>query len=58
MPSALLKTYAKRSGKTIEEAEACWERAKSQAEHVFKKNSDEYWAMVNKKTRECLGISE
>lgn len=56
MPTPLLEKYAKKSNKTIEEAEECWESAKKQADHVFKRKNKEYWAYVNSKTKECLGL--
>ena len=60
MPTTLLKTYAKESGKSIEEAEKCWDKSKKQADHVFKdqEKDGQYWAFVNLHTRKCLGLPD
>jgi hypothetical protein len=58
MPTALLKSYAKEAGKTIEEAEKCWEKSKTQADKIFKKKDDGYWRFVNSATRKCLKLDE
>jgi hypothetical protein len=59
MPTPLLKAYAKESGKTLEEAEKCWEKAKEIADNTEfkdKKQDGSYWAFVNSETRKCLGL--
>lgn len=60
MPAPLLKAYAKESGKSLEDAEECWDKAKRMAEGgPFKneKKDGHYWAFVNTETRKCLGLS-
>lgn len=63
MPTKVLKDYAKEANKSIEEAEACWEKAKKQADKIYGKDGKTkhegmYWGFVNKATRKCLGLSE
>lgn len=58
MPTKQLETLAKKAGKTTEEAEACWNRAKKQADKIFKKQDNSYWGFVMSKTEECLGLKE
>lgn len=60
MPTPLLEAYAKESGKTVEEAEKCWEKSKHEADGMFKgKEKDgHYWSFVNTATRKCMGLPE
>ena len=58
MRTAQLKAYAKEAGKTIKEAEACWEKAKEKADKKFKMKDEHYWAYVSISTRWCLGIEQ
>jgi len=58
MPAAVLKKYAEQSGKTIEEAEECWNKSKERANKKYKDKNDEYWAYVNILTKMCLGIKK
>lgn len=59
MPTKQLQTWAKEAGKTIEEAEVCWEKAKKQANKIYPKqeNDNRYWRYVNTSTRKCLGLT-
>lgn len=56
MPTKQLKDLAKEAGKSIEEAEACWEKAKTQANKVYPKGEKDknYWGFVVNKTKICL----
>lgn len=56
MPTQVLKNYAKKSKKSVEAAEKCWEKAKKQADKVFPKKDSHYWAFVNASTKKCMGI--
>ncbi len=57
MPTPLLKKYAEESGKTMDEAEICWAKAKHEADSKFHGEHDgHYWAYVNTSTRMCLGL--
>ncbi len=59
MPTSLLKAYAKESGKSLDEAEKCWAKAKHQADAKFNGKKDgHYWAYTNASTRLCLGLPE
>jgi hypothetical protein len=59
MPSAVIKAYARESGKTVEQAEACWEKAKKKADAGLFKDKPKngaYWGYVNNETRRCLNL--
>jgi hypothetical protein len=56
MPTKALEKLAKQSGKTVKQAEACWDKAKLAADKKFKKKEGEYWSYVNGATKKCLGI--
>jgi len=47
MPNALVKSYAKETGKSVEHVEQWWDEAKEQALKKFKKSDPRYWAYVN-----------
>lgn len=47
MPNAVVKSYAKETGKSVEHVEQWWEEAKEQASKKFKKSDPRYWAYVN-----------
>lgn len=47
MPNAVVKSYAKETGKSVEHVEAWWEEAKEQALKKFKKSDPRFWAYVN-----------
>jgi hypothetical protein len=60
VPNNLIKKLAKEAEKTVTETEEVWEAAKKQADQVFKdkpKDGD-YWAFVNKKTQEKIGVDK
>lgn len=60
MPNNLIKKLAKEANKPVEEVEQVWDNAKKQADHVFqdKQKDEHYWAFVNKKTQEKIGIEK
>lgn len=58
MPHKVLETYAKQSGKTLKQAEECWEKAKVVADKRFEEKKGPYWAFVNSSTRKCLGLKD
>jgi hypothetical protein len=63
VPSALIKAYAKQSGRSVEHCEKIWEDNKKEADSKFhvKKDSDKdgkYWAWVNATTRHKLGLDK
>jgi hypothetical protein len=47
MPSALVKKYAKETGKSVEHVERWWDEAKEEAAKKFKKSDPRFWAYVN-----------
>lgn len=56
MPTQQLKTWAKEAGKSLDQAEACWESAKKQAHHAYPDGESDpnFWPFVNKHTQICL----
>ena len=56
MPTKQLETLAKKAGKSLEETETCWNKAKKQANKIFKKQDNLYWGFIMSKTEECLGL--
>lgn len=57
MPTAVLKSYAEQSGKTLEEVEKVWASCKAQADSKFSKKDEHYWAYVNSCTKRKLNIT-
>lgn len=47
MPNAVVKAYAKETGKSAEHIERWWKEAEEQASKKFKKSDPRYWAYVN-----------
>lgn len=58
MPNAVVKSYAKKIGKSVEHVERWWEEAKEGAEKKFKKGSPRYWAYVNGIVKRRAGLDE
>lgn len=56
MPSNVVKSFAKKSGKTIKEVEDIWEDCKESVD--AEEGSDEYWAKVNNCTQYRLGLKK
>ena len=57
MPNALIKKFAQKAGKTVEEVEKMWERAKKIAAEKFPSmNGPHYWADVNAITQRGLKL--
>lgn len=59
MPSSVIRAYARESGKTVVQAEACWEKAKKKADAGMFKDKPKngaYWGYVNNETRRCLNL--
>lgn len=56
MPSALMKSLAVKSGKSIEEVERVWAETSGEAEKKFEAKSDEFWAWVVAVTKRKLGL--
>ena len=58
MPNAVVKSYAEKTGKSVEHVEKWWEEAKEQASKKFKKKSKNFWAYVNGIVKRRAGLSE
>lgn len=58
MPVPMLKSFAKKSGKSVGEVETLWAEAKSAADKKFKKKDGHYWAYVNATVQARLGLKE
>jgi len=58
MPVPMLKSLAKKSGKSLADAEKYWDEAKQFASEKFKKKDDRYWAYVAGITKRRLGLNE
>jgi hypothetical protein len=60
MPNNLLKKFAKDSDKPISTVEDAWNKAKQQADEIFKDKprDSHYWSFVNSKTQESLGLKK
>ena len=60
MPSSLVRSYAKKSGKSVKAVEAKWKEAKKAAGKTYdpETNPGAYWGTVNKITRRKLKLGE
>lgn len=60
MPSSLVRSYAKKSGKSVKAVEAKWKEAKKAAGKTYdpETNPGAYWGTVNKITRRKLRLGE
>ena len=58
MPNSIIKSYAKKTGKSIEDIEKIWNQAKTEAASKFDSENGSFWAYVNATTRAKLGLKE
>ena len=58
MPTQVLKSYAKKTGKRLKEVEDIWEECKVAAGEKLKEGTNEYWAYTNACTRNKLGLNK
>lgn len=60
MPTPLIKSYAKKTGKTEAQVEELWRKAQDQAKAKYDvKNAPRlYWSVVNGTLKKMLGLSE
>lgn len=58
MPNAVVKSYAEKTGKSVEHVERWWKEAEEQAKKKFKKKSPRYWAYVNGIVKRRAGLDE
>lgn len=57
MPNKNIKSFAERSGKSVEEVEEIWEKVKKAASSKFKDEDSEFWAYVNRTVQFKLGLA-
>ena len=58
MPSAVIKSFAKKSGKSEAEVEKLWKETKQEVKDKFKYKTPAFWAYVNDTIQKKLGIKE
>ena len=60
MPTPLILSYAKKTGKPVHAIEEIWDRCKEQAKGIRRSNiiDKQYWALVNGLLKKELGLSE
>ena len=58
MPSGVVKSIAKTTGKTVAEVEKIWDESKAEAAKKFPKKDGHYWAYVTTVVKRKCGISE
>ncbi|MEM2159597.1 MAG: hypothetical protein QXN55_01430 [Candidatus Nitrosotenuis sp.] len=58
MPNAVVKSFARKSGKSIKDVEKIWDETKKEVKDRFKDENPFFWAYVNKVVQKKLGISE
>lgn len=58
MPNDLVKSYADKTNKSVDEVEKIWNEAKAQAHDKFGEESDSFWAYVNAIVQKRLGLNE
>jgi len=57
MPTATIKSYAKKSGKSVKKVEEYWEDAKKAAlDKGIPEDSDNFWAYVNAIVKRRCGL--
>ena len=58
MPATVIKSFAKKSGKTEKEVDKIWNDTKEEVKQKFKNESPAFWAYVNTTVQRKLGIAE
>lgn len=58
MPSDVVKSLAKKSGKTVAEVETIWEEAKEETDKKYGRTNKIYWAYVTSIVKKRLGIKD
>lgn len=58
MPNAMIKSYAKKTGKSADAVEKLWNQAKAEAHSKFGVEDGHFWAYVNATVRKMLGMKE
>lgn len=61
MPSSVVKSFARKTNKSVSEVESKWEEAKKQVDREYpnvKKDSDQYYKLVTSITKSMIGLRE
>lgn len=58
MPSAVIKSFAKKSGKTESEVDSVWNETKQEVGKNTSESDPKFWALVNSIVQKKLGISK
>jgi hypothetical protein len=58
MPAAIIKSFAKKSGKSEEEVEKLWKQTQEDVKNQFTYKTGAYWAYVNSIVQKKLKIEE
>lgn len=58
MPNPIIKSFAKKSGKSEAEVEKIWDASKAEAYSKFKSENGSFWAYVNATVQHKLGLKE
>lgn len=58
MPNGVVKSYAEKTGKSVEHVEGWWKDAEKEAKKKFKKKGPRFWAYVNGIVKRRAGLSE
>jgi len=58
MPSNIVKSFADKTGKSIEEVESLWQKAKEIASEKFEEDDDRFYPMVTGILKKMLNLKE
>jgi hypothetical protein len=58
MPNNVVKSYAEKTGKSVDHVEKWWAEAEDEAKKKFKKKSPRFWAYVNGIVKRRAGLAE
>lgn len=58
MPNSVVKSFAKRAGKSISEVEKLWKETEEETKDKFKFKTSAFWAYVNKTVQHKLGLAK
>ena len=57
MPNNTIKSFADRSGKSVEEVEKLWDEVKKKASSKFDSEDKHFWAYVSRTVQFKLGLA-
>ncbi len=58
MPNPIIKSFAKKSGKTESEVDSVWNETKEEVSKSKDKSDPQFWSLVNSIVQKKLGISK